>query len=138
MTEAMRRNPTFSPEDCALLFGQAMPNGDIETILELYEPGAVWYSLVSGNPLLREEKEFKKEYMWLTARNATVRFDQIKTVFNKDNQVAFVEIRAVFEGRDPDGKEVIIPYTSHQITRKQPDNTWRIIYEKPQRERLRQ
>lgn len=132
----MKRNPTNSPEDCARLFSQAMPNGDIDTIIELYEPGAIWYSLVSGYPWTREEKGFKKEYMWLTARNATVRVNQIRTLFNKDNQIALLEIRAIFEGRDPDGKEVVIPYTSRQITRKQSDNTWRIIYDKPIREIL--
>lgn len=120
----------YNPEDCNYILSNAMTKGDIECILGLYEEEAIWYSLVTGTPLRKPEKNFKKEYMWLTARNATIRLHELQTLRNKNNTLATVSAAASFEGRDPDGKEVNISYQSKQLLRRQDDGTWKIILEK--------
>ncbi|MEG1615669.1 MAG: hypothetical protein RR202_00655 [Bacteroidales bacterium] len=123
----------YNPEECNYILCEAMRKGDVDLILDLYESGAIWYSLVSGNPLTREEKTFQKEYMWLTARNATMKLEKVNVIRNLEDTVASVRIIGIFEGRDPDGKEVIIPFDSNQVVRKQKDGTWKIAIDEARR-----
>ena len=114
------------PEVCNQLLCSSMKRGNIDQILDLYESGAIWHSLVTGKALSKEDGQFLSDYLWLTARNATMTIEKMDIEYNSDSTQAKVHLQALFEGRDPDGKEVRIPFESDQEIRLQKDGSWRI------------
>lgn len=133
MLATIKTTLAYEPEACIELLATSMKYGNIDQILDLYESGAVWSSLVSGKLLMKEDRDFKIDYMWLTARNATISVEKMNIVYNAESTIALVALMAVFEGRDPDGKDVIIPFESHLVIRKSHDSSWRIVIDQSRR-----
>mgnify|MGYP001572456694 FL=1 len=118
---------TLSPLDAVTQFVNAMNNGDLETALGLYEPGASLVAqpgvVVTGTLALRE---------------ALAGFVALKpTMTNEAHQVVEAGDVALYcsrwslRGTDPAGNPVQMSGRSSDILRRQPNGTWLIALDNP-------
>ena len=112
--------PATSPEQLSQLFSQAIGRGDLEAVMALYEPGAVFLTqsgdLRSGTDAIRQEMaplaDMKPDFK-----------------INVDNVVSTGDIALMY-----DTWSVSNPQSSGraiEVARRQPDGTWLYVVDDP-------
>jgi len=98
--------PAHNPEDCDRLLMQAMEKGDIETTVELYEPGAVLFTK-SGELLKGEEiRNHNEEFIAMKTKTTIYK---IETAKSGDGTLATTRMKCVTTYPDPkSGRELRI------------------------------
>jgi uncharacterized protein (TIGR02246 family) len=118
---------TRNPVDAVTQFVNAMNNGDLETALNLYEPGAAMVSktgeVTVGSIALREA------LAGFAALRPTMTSDAQQVVEAGD--IALFVSKWNLSGTDPDGNAVEISGRSSDILRRQPDGNWLIALDNP-------
>ena len=118
---------TSSPIDAVTQFINAINQGDLETALSLYEPGAVFISqcdtVVTGIAALRQE------FAGFMALKPTLTSEKHKVVETGD--VAIYYSRWTMHGTDPAGNPVQQSGRSTDIVRRQSDGHWLIALDNP-------
>ncbi len=118
---------TCSPREAVAQFVGAMNNGDLETALTVYEPGASLVVkpgvVVTGTVALRE---------------ALAGFVALKPTLTTESQqvmeagdVALYCSRWSLRGTDPAGNPVHMGGRSSDVLRRQPDGNWLIALDNP-------
>jgi ketosteroid isomerase-like protein len=103
------------PEDLARLFLERANDGDVDGLVELYEPTAV-LALPPGQ-VSAGHQAIREVYRALLARVQVFSAEQQPALRNGD--------LAVTSSRLPDGS------TTAEVARRQPDGTWRWVIDQP-------
>ena len=118
---------TSSPIDAVTQFINAINQGDLETALDLYAPGAVFVTqcdtVVTGIAALRQE------FAGFMALKPTLTSEKHKVVEVGD--VAIYYSRWTMRGTDPAGNPVQQGGRSTDIVRRQPGGHWLIALDNP-------
>lgn len=115
------------PEDWPLLFERHLGAGDLEAVVSLYEPGAVFVSpageIVVGRDAIRQV------LAGLIDAQARLHGRVVKVVTSADIALLYTD----WEGTvgDATGKSVESRHKAIEIVRRQPDGTWKLIVGDP-------
>jgi uncharacterized protein (TIGR02246 family) len=121
-------NSATSPEACDRLFGEHVNAGDLEALLELYEPGC---SLVRRDgSVARGHAEIRQVFERLLAMQAKMSTEIVKVV-QSGEELAMVYNDWRMSGRRPDSQPVEASGKAIEVVRRQPDGTWRFILDDP-------
>ena len=117
----------MKPEDAASMVAKAMEAGDLDAVVDLYEPNASLVvepgKTVTGSAAIREAMAgFIGLKPKLTSQHhLTVAADDL----------ALVSTKWSLEGTGPDGKPMTMSATSTDVMRRQPDGSWKVIIDNP-------
>jgi uncharacterized protein (TIGR02246 family) len=121
--------PAYKPEDGDRIFVNAMRRGDIDTIVALYEPDAVFIRPDGKRaPGHNEIRRFLEEE---AARKAAYVIEDIVTVLSGDGSIAITRMRISMSWTGRDGKENSVQTRTTELLRKQLDGTWRFVFDSP-------
>jgi uncharacterized protein (TIGR02246 family) len=121
--------PAYKPEDCDRIFLKAMRSGDIDAIVALYEPDAVFIRPDGKRAIGHNEiRRFLEEK---TARKAAYVIQDIVTVLSGDGTIAITRMRVSMSWTGRDGKENSIQTRTTELLRKQSNGTWRFVIDSP-------
>ena len=116
----MRAQPK-DPQDICRLFRQYMHEGDLESVLSVYEPDAVF--LNRDRSLRRGLRELREELAPFVAAKTTFDY-QIKEIVNAGD-VALMHTHWQISGSHP------LKVYAIEVARRQPDGTWRWLIGDP-------
>lgn len=118
---------TSSPLDAVTHFVNAMNQGDLNTALSMYEPGASLVvqpgTVVTGTSALREA------LAGFAALKPTITTEAYKVM--EADGVALYCSRWTMRGTDPAGNPVQLGGRSSDVLRRQPDGNWLIALDNP-------
>ncbi|MET0964440.1 MAG: DUF4440 domain-containing protein [Noviherbaspirillum sp.] len=117
------------PEDCNRILLAALETGDIDTSVNLYEPGAVLFAK-SGQTMTGHEA-IRANNAALIVLHPTFRIDEIAVTLSGDGTIATTRMKAQLNGARPDGKPVQGDIHTLEVLRKQPDGSWRYVIDDP-------
>lgn len=110
-----------SPEEICTLFQQYMAEGDLEAVMSVYDPDAVF--LNQSREVTKGREELQRELAPLVARKP--RFDfTIKQIVEADD-IALMHTHWTVSGPQPMQVHAI------EVARRQPDGTWRWLIGDP-------
>jgi ketosteroid isomerase-like protein len=115
-----------SPQDVIRRFEQLLGAGDVDGLLELYEPAAAFQTAegtITGRDAIRAALN------GLVALKPTIS-GEIQKVVEADGTALLVN-RWVLDGTGPDGSAVQMRGRSADIMRRQADGTWRVLVDDP-------
>lgn len=117
-----------SPEACDRLFGEHVNAGDLEALLELYEPGCSLVRRDGG--VARGHMEIRLVFERLLGMRARMRTEIVK-VIQSGEDLAMVYNDWHMSAKRPDGEAVEASGKAIEVVRRQPDGTWRFILDDP-------
>jgi ketosteroid isomerase-like protein len=113
--------PANSPEEICKLFQQYMAQGDVDSLLSLYDPEAVF--LNRSGEIKKGRRELRDEFAPLAETRASFEFD-IKQVI-KSADIALMHTKWKVSSPQPMSVYAI------EVARRQPDGTWRWLIGDP-------
>ena len=121
--------PARTPEDAHRLWGDAYTAGDLDGMLELYEPDATWMpqpgNVVTGLDAIREHLT-----NFLTLRETTT-FELKPEYTLQAGDLALLRARWTLKGKTPDGEDVDVEGFTADVVRRGPDGAWRYAIDDP-------
>ena len=115
------------PEEIHDLFAVAFAAGDLDGLLSLYEPHAVFAPrpgpAVSGQVAIREALA---GFFQLNAQ-LTLRVERVL----QSGELALLISHWTLNGTDPNGNKVEQCGTTSDVARRQPDGTWLLVIDNP-------
>lgn len=116
-----------NPEEMTRVWSEAFNRGDLDALVDLYEPGAVLTR--SSGPSISGREGIRQAFTaFLTGRpriEATTR----KVVSMGELAVTYGDWR--LRGTNPDGSPRAISGRSVEVLRRQADGTWRYVIDDP-------
>ena len=117
-----------SPEECDQLFARHLNAGELDALVDLYEPGCSMVQrdggIASGSVAIRAIFER------MLARRPHIVCEIVKVVSNGDD-LAIVHNHWRLVMRDDDGRANEITGKAIEIMRRQPDGSWRLALDDP-------
>ncbi|HTI35362.1 MAG TPA: nuclear transport factor 2 family protein [Miltoncostaea sp.] len=127
MTTATLTARTATPEDVLAAIVHGINAGDLDALLELYEPGAAFAAqpgaLAHGPAAVRE---CLAGFVALDGE-LDLRVTRVLEV----DDLALVAGTWSFAGTGPDGEPVRLSADNADVLRRQPDGTWRFVIDNP-------
>jgi uncharacterized protein (TIGR02246 family) len=115
--------PATTPEQIHRLFEEAFNAGDLDALMELYEPSAALIaqpgSVAHGNEQMRAALQ---GFLALKGR-ITLETKLVVTV----GDLAYLANTWSLNGTGPDGHPVVLGATTAEVARRQADGTWRYV-----------
>lgn len=118
------------PEDCDRILADACERGDLETVLGLYESGAVLHKLNIGG-VADTKESIRQEFTDLIALKPKFTIEQITPTVHLDGTLATTRMRCSVDGIASDGTPVHIDFHTLEVVRKQPDGSWKYAIDDP-------
>jgi uncharacterized protein (TIGR02246 family) len=119
--------PARNPEELDALFMQALNSGNIEALMQLYDPQAALRPApgqsVQGSAAIRQALE--GFVAMKLAMSATVKS------LGQCGDIALTTAKWKLEGAGPDGKPVQMAGQSVEVSRRQSDGSWRFVIDTP-------
>ncbi len=120
--------PAMKPEDCDILIGDALSAGDVDAIMELYEPGACFVAdpdadAVTGTNNLRQMFE------GMIASKPKVSATVTKVV--QADEIAILYSKWTATSTDENGQTQTDSGAGTEVVRRQADGTWRFVIDHP-------
>ena len=119
----------LKPEDCNRILLAALEAGDIDTSVNLYEPGAVLFAksgeTMSGHEAIRANNAA------LIALRPRFLIEEIIVTLSGDSTIATTRMKADMHGTRPDGKPVQGAIHTLEVLRRQADGSWRYVIDDP-------
>jgi uncharacterized protein (TIGR02246 family) len=116
-----------TPNDVHRLFAERFRAGDLDGLLELYDPGAIFLTqsgeIASGKTAIRE---LLSGFLQLAD---TFELEQ-QDAFEADG-VALLQNRWTLTGHDPEGNTIEMSDRTAGIARRQTDGSWKIAVDNP-------
>jgi uncharacterized protein (TIGR02246 family) len=119
--------PARTPQEVPRLFAEAFGVGNLEAIMELYEPHATLVAqpgqVVTGTEAIREvvgaflAMEPKYDF-------------EVRKVFEADD-LALLFADWTINGTDPDGNAIEMSGQTTDVVRRQPDGSWLFVIDNP-------
>jgi uncharacterized protein (TIGR02246 family) len=123
----MSMNTTDRPEAVIERFSELLADGDLEAMMELYEPDAAFVpqpgAVVTGHEAIRAALE---PFLSMSPRM----HGEIEKVL-RGGDTALVTNRWTLAGTAPDGSPVQMAATSADVVRRRPDGSWGIVIDDP-------
>ena len=113
--------------DAITQFIAAINDGDLETALSLYEPGASF--IAQSGEVVTGISALRKEFSGFMALKPTLTSEKHRVI--DVGEIAIYYSRWTMQGRDPAGNPVEQGGRSTDIVRRQPDGHWRIALDNP-------
>jgi uncharacterized protein (TIGR02246 family) len=119
--------PAHQPEELDQLFVQAFNSGDVDALIALYEPEASFNpepgQVVTGTQAIREALGN------FLAMNPKLTLE-VKNL-NQSSDIALTSANWHLTATGPDGNPVDMRGQSVEVSRRQPDGTWRFVIDNP-------
>ena len=119
--------PAHKPDEIHDLFAVAFAAGDLDGLLSLYEPNAVFaprpWPTVIGQAAIREALA---GFFQLNAQ-FTLRVERVL----QSGELALLISHWTLNGTDPNGNKVEQSGTTSDVARRQPDGTWLLVIDNP-------
>jgi uncharacterized protein (TIGR02246 family) len=114
----------MKPEECDILFFDAMNRGDIEGALDLHEPSARWFQ-VTGEVITGLEgiRSALEGFMALKATFTA----QIKPFISGDENLAITHASWSLVGTNASGETLTMAAKSTELVRRQADGSWLFV-----------
>ena len=106
--------PAMSPEDICRLFQRSMAEGDLDSVLSIYDPEAVF---LNQSREVTKGKEGLRQVLALLAAAKTVFEFKVKQIIQTGG-IALMHTEWTVSGREP------ITQYAIEVARRQPDGTW--------------
>jgi uncharacterized protein (TIGR02246 family) len=117
-----------SPGDLHSLWAEGVNRGDLDGLMELYEPDAVFVAqpgtVVSGGVAIREALS---GILSLSPRISM----ESDTVATECGSLATIMTRWSLAGTGPDGSAVSLGAVASDVCRQQPDGSWQFVIDNP-------
>lgn len=117
-----------TPEHTDRLIGEALERGDIEAVLELFEPDAVFIDPMSGT-VLRGHAEIR-DGLEAMLDSMPELSGSVRHVY-LSGDVALVLGDWTLRSTGPDGQPYEETGTATDVMRRQPDGAWRYVIDNP-------
>jgi uncharacterized protein (TIGR02246 family) len=116
-----------NPEEFHRLFAEAFSAGNLDALMNLYEPTAKLISqpgqpAVSGQAIREGLRSF-------LALKPTIAIETESVVKTED--LALLRSKWTLRGTEPDGKPIEMTHRGAEVLRRQPDGTWRLVIDHP-------
>ena len=119
--------PAKSPEDCDLLVAEYINAGNVDAVVDLYEPTATFMAEpgkpVTGHTAIREVMTA------MIARKSRLEITVPIVIQNDD--LALTVADYTFTSTGPDGEPIASSGRSTEVVRRQADGTWQFIIDNP-------
>jgi uncharacterized protein (TIGR02246 family) len=109
------------------VFQDAVNAGDLEGLLSLYEPDAVF--VPAPNETARSSVAIRQAWADLLALKA--RFSLTTKTRHQVGDIALEATEWKLEGTDPDGNPMTLNGFAAVVHRRRPDGTWRLLIDNP-------
>jgi uncharacterized protein (TIGR02246 family) len=120
--------PARTPEEVVSLLGQAFDAGDLESLLELYEPQATFVAqpgeAVTGTEAIRE---VLSGFLALKPRFEL----EVKKVFRAGDDIALSFVDWTLTGTGPDGETISMSGQGSDVLRRQHNGSWLFVIDNP-------
>ena len=116
--------PATKPEECDILFFDAMDRGDIEAAVALHEPNARWFQ--ESGEVMTGLSEIRAGLQLFMALKPKFTF-QVTPLPSGDGSLALTRAKWSLVGIGADGKPVTMAAKSTEVVRRQPDGTWLFV-----------
>jgi uncharacterized protein (TIGR02246 family) len=115
--------PATTPEQIHRLFEEAFNAGDLDTLMELYEPDAAL--IAQPGSLAEGSEQAHAALQGLLALKGHITLDTrlVVTV----GELAYLVNTGSLTGTGPDGNPVALGATTAEVARRQADGTWRYV-----------
>jgi uncharacterized protein (TIGR02246 family) len=123
LTALARRDPTRICEG----FHEACNAGDLETLIDFYEPDAVIREL--DGSLSAGPEAIRASMVHLMSLKPRLRTVSTSVVVRDD--LALSKTHFTFEGTAPDGSAIRMDHHACDVSRRQADGTWKVIIDHP-------
>jgi uncharacterized protein (TIGR02246 family) len=118
-----------TPEDCDRLFAEYVNAGDLDALIELYEPRASLIqqdgTAVTGHAAIRAALGE------LLGANPRIQMKTAKLAKSGGDDLAILYSEWALASNAPDGKRTEMAGRSVEIVRRQPDGSWRFAIDDP-------
>lgn len=115
------------PQDIHRRFADAVSNGDINALADLYEPGATVIERdgqrTEGIQAIRQHLE----HLLAMKPTMTIKASSVHC----QGQLALLSSHWTANATIPDGSSVQMEFHGSELARQQPDGTWRLILDNP-------
>ena len=115
-----------SPEQLHTSFQDAFNRHDLESIVALYEPGAVLAS--AGGPVVGSEA-IRERYRSVLALSPTIHLQTLG--MHRAGELALLHGKWILHGSAPDGRQVRREGRNAETVRLQPDGRWLFVIDNP-------
>jgi ketosteroid isomerase-like protein len=113
--------PAYTPRKIHFIFERAFNSGDVEEILDLYEPGAV---LVSGGHLVSGHDGLRRTYTALVASRGQMKLETRGLI---ESGEGLAVLHGAWSLDPPAGTHGL----STEVVRRQPDGSWKFVIDNP-------
>jgi uncharacterized protein (TIGR02246 family) len=117
-----------APADCDHLLGEFLAAGDMEAIVELYEPGAAFVTRDREVKVGRDA--IRQAFADLVAAKPRLRSNVVMTLRNGDN-LAMLYNDWTMSVRTPDGRTTEMNGRAIEVVCRQADGTWKFAVDDP-------
>jgi uncharacterized protein (TIGR02246 family) len=119
--------PAHAPEEVAQLWAESLTAGDLEALVELYEPDATLVAqpgeVVTGVEAIREVLSA------LLAMEPTFNLEVRKVLQTGDLALSFADW--TLSGTGPEGEAIEMAAQTSDVLRRQADGTWYFVIDNP-------
>jgi uncharacterized protein (TIGR02246 family) len=115
--------PATTPEQIHRLFEEAFNAGDLDGLMELYEPDAAL--IAQPGSVAHGSEEARAALQGFLALKGRIRLDTklVVTV----GELAYLSNSWSLRGTGPDGNPVVLGATTAEVARRQTDGSWRYV-----------
>ena len=115
------------PDDLHATFAAAFKAGDVDSIVDLYEAGAV--QVQPDGTLATGRDNLAESFKHLLAAGLTMQGAPQKAVIAGD--LALTSTHYEFPSKGPDGSATVTHVATAEISRRQADGSWRLVIDSP-------
>ncbi|MEX0777108.1 MAG: nuclear transport factor 2 family protein [Phycisphaeraceae bacterium] len=119
-----------TPQDTDRQFIAAVNRGDVEAMLEFYEPGGGLF-LISTGQYTTSLAAMRAEFEGLLAMKPKLTIKELVVTMHDDATLATSRMRVAMDATAPDGSAIHQEFHTLEVLRKQPDGTWRYAIDDP-------
>jgi uncharacterized protein (TIGR02246 family) len=119
--------PAKSPEEMARVWSDAFNRGDLEAVVDLYEPNAVLTR--SSGPVITGRDAIRQAFTAFLASRPHMEATTRKVI--STDEIALCYIDWSLRGTHQDGTPRAVSGKAVEVLRRQPDSTWRYVLDDP-------
>lgn len=119
----------MTPEDSSRILVHAIENGDIDTVVSLYEEEAILFS--KSGRALQGKAAIRDNNLALIALKPTFDIAFIAATVSADDQLATNRMKATLSWQTEEGEEKQASVDTLEVLRKQDDGSWRYVIDDP-------
>ncbi|HWR53118.1 MAG TPA: SgcJ/EcaC family oxidoreductase [Bryobacteraceae bacterium] len=120
--------PARTPEEMHAAFAEAFNSGDLEALVALYEPDAVFVG--APDQIAKGTAAIRAALREMLASSPALDIETTG-IYSSDDGIALTHGRWTISGLEPDGGTVKMTGKSSEVLRRQPDGSWLVVIDNP-------